>query len=92
MFFLLKIDWEVIGFGTITADGDCSMKLKDAYSCQAGDTGLISGLRKSPQEGNEPTAVFLPGKSHGHRNMVGYSPWGSKTVRYDLITKPQQLH
>ena len=21
---------------------------------------------------------FLPGKSHGQRSMVGYSPWGSK--------------
>ena len=23
-----------------------------------------------------PTAVFLPGKSHGWRSLVGYSPWG----------------
>ena len=22
-----------------------------------------------------PTPVFLPGKSHGHRCLVGYSPW-----------------
>ena len=22
-----------------------------------------------------PTPVFLPGKSHGQRNLVGYSPW-----------------
>ena len=26
----------------------------------------------------QPTPVFLPGKSHGWRNLVGYSPWGSK--------------
>ena len=24
------------------------------------------------------TPVLLPGKSHGQRNMVGYSPWGRK--------------
>ena len=24
----------------------------------------------------QPTLVFLPGKSHGHRNLVGYSTWG----------------
>ena len=24
-----------------------------------------------------PTPVFLPGKSHGGRSLVGYSPWGS---------------
>ena len=26
----------------------------------------------------QPTPVFLPGKSHGQRSLVGYSPWGSK--------------
>ena len=23
-----------------------------------------------------PTPVLLPGKSHGRRSLVGYSPWG----------------
>ena len=27
---------------------------------------------------SQPTPVFLPGKSHGRRSMVGYSPWGRK--------------
>ena len=26
----------------------------------------------------QPTPVLLPGKSHGWRSMVGYSPWGRK--------------
>ena len=26
----------------------------------------------------QPTPVLLPGKSHGRRNLVGYSPWGCK--------------
>ena len=26
----------------------------------------------------EPTPVFLPGKSHGWRSLVGYSSWGCK--------------
>ena len=26
----------------------------------------------------QPTAVFLPGKSHGQRTLAGYSPWGCK--------------
>ena len=26
----------------------------------------------------QPTAVFLPGKSHEQRSLVGYSPWGPK--------------
>ena len=24
-------------------------------------------------------SVFLPGKSHGQRSLVGYSPWGCKS-------------
>ena len=26
-----------------------------------------------------PIPVFLPGESHGHRNLAGYSPWGCKS-------------
>ena len=37
----------------------------------------------------QPTPVFLPGKCHGQRGLAGYSPWGPKTVRHDLITKKQ---
>ena len=28
----------------------------------------------------QPTPVFLPGKSHGWWNLVGYSPWGCKEL------------
>ena len=33
-----------------------------------------------------PTLVFLPGKSHGQRNLEGYSPWGSQRVRHNRAT------
>ena len=33
----------------------------------------IPSSRKLP-----PTPVFLPGKFHGQRSLVGYSPWGLK--------------
>ena len=26
----------------------------------------------------QPTSVFLPGKFHGQRSLVGYSPWSHK--------------
>ena len=26
----------------------------------------------------QPTPVFLPGKSHGQKSLVGYSPWGHR--------------
>ena len=31
------------------------------------------GVRK-----RQPTPVFMPGKSHGPRSLVGYNPWGHK--------------
>ena len=30
----------------------------------------------------QPIPVFLPGKFHGQRSLVGYSPWGCR-VRHD---------
>ena len=55
----------------------------------AGELGSIPGLKRSFGEGNgNPlTSVFLPGKYHGQRSQVGYSPWGSQRVRHDWATK-----
>ena len=33
----------------------------------------------------QPTPVLLPGKSHGWRSLVGFSPWG-RWVGYDWAT------
>ena len=38
----------------------------------------------------QPTPGFLPGKSHGQRNRVGYSLWGCKRVGDNFPTKQQQ--
>ena len=27
------------------------------------------------EKGMQPTPISLPGKSHGQRSLVGYSPW-----------------
>ena len=35
----------------------------------------------------QPTLVFLPGKYHGQRSLVGYSPWGHKRFGHDFATK-----
>ena len=32
----------------------------------------------------QPSAVFLPGKSYGQRNLVGYSLWGRKETAMRL--------
>ena len=40
---------------------------------------LILGLGRSPGGGQwQPTTLFLPGKSHGLRSLVDYSPWDQK--------------
>ena len=47
----------------------------------AGDTGLIPGLGRSPGEGNgNPLPIFLSVKSHGQRSLASYSPWVPKRV------------
>ena len=38
----------------------------------------------------QPTPVFLPGKAHGQRNLVSYSPWGRRRLGHDLATQQQQ--
>ena len=37
------------------------------------------------------TLVFLPGKFHGHRSLVGYSPWSHKRVRTHTHTYSTHL-
>ena len=55
------------------------------------DVGPISQVRKIPWGRKwQPTQTFLPGKSHGQRGLVGYSPSGSQNVRHNLAAKQQQ--
>ena len=42
-------------------------------------------IRKIPWERKwQSTPIFLPGKSHGQRSLVGYSPQGRQRIRHDL--------
>ena len=45
----------------------------------------LESSQKDPQEKEMATRtpVFLPGKSHGQRSLVGYSPWGRKKKKKD---------
>ena len=43
-----------------------------------GDTGSIPGLKIPWSRKWQPTPVFLSGKVHGQRSLVGYSPWCRK--------------
>ena len=35
----------------------------------------------------QPTPLFLPGKSHRQRSLVGYRPWGRQRVGLNLATE-----
>ena len=54
--------------------------------------GSISESGRLPwRRKRQPTPVFLPGKFHGQRSLVGYSPQGHKRVGHSLATKWQQI-
>ena len=40
----------------------------------------------------QPTPVFLPGESHGQRNLEGYSPWGHKELDMTKATEYALMH
>ena len=62
-----------IGSQRVGHDRATSLSLSSAFS----KTSL--NIRKFPWRRKwHPTPVFLPGKSHGGRSPVGYSPWGHK--------------
>ena len=43
------------------------------------DTGLIPGSGRYPRVGNGNTLqYYLPGRFHGQRSLMGYSPWDHK--------------
>ena len=64
-------------------------------ACNSGDPGWIPGLGRFRRRRKwQPTPVFLSGKSHGQRSLVGYSPWGCEksdtTEEYFSLSLGQQ--
>ena len=46
---------------------------------RCGRHGFDPWVGKIPcKRAGQLTPVFLPGESHGQRNLAGYSPWGHK--------------
>ena len=59
----------------------------------AGDAGLIPGLGRSRSRKQQPTPVFLFGKSHGQRSLAGYSPWGCEVSHMtEWLNNKSTLH
>ena len=52
-----------------------------ACQCRRHETQIQSWAGKIPWRRTwQPTPVFLPGESHGWRNLAGYSPWGHEEL------------
>ena len=50
-------------------------------ACQCRRHEFYPWVRKIPWRRKwQPTPVFLLGKSHGQKSLVGYSPWGHKEL------------
>ena len=50
-------------------------------TCNAGRPRFDPWVGKVPWRRKwQPTPVFLPGESHGQRNLTDYSPWGHKEL------------
>ena len=58
-----------------------------ASAYNVGDLGSIPGLGRPLEKEMATTPALLPGKSHGWRSLVSYSPWGSKE-----LDTTEQLH
>ena len=64
------------------------VKNPSANAGDARDAGLIPGSGRSPGVGKwQPTPVFLLGKFHEQRSLVGCSPWSLKRVGYNWVTE-----
>ena len=60
-------------------------------ACQCRSRRFCPWVGKIPRRGKwQATPVFLPGKSHGQRSLVGYSPRGPKRVGHNVLTKQQK--
>ena len=66
----------------------CLSSKESTYQCRR--FGFSPWVRKIPWRRKwQPTPVFLPGKSHGQRSLVGCSSRGRKGVGHNLTTKQQ---
>ena len=53
----------------------------------SGDSGFIPGSGRSPGGGNGNPLQHSCLGNPMDRSLVGYSPWGHKTVEHDIVTK-----
>jgi len=71
LWYMLAVVTIILGFPG-GSDGK-----ESTWKC--GRPGFDPWVRKMPWRREwQPTPIFLPGKFHGQKSLVGYSPWGHK--------------
>ena len=70
-------DYDAVGF-----PGGSVVKNLPAKQ-EMGDPSL--GWEDPLEKGMATTPIFLPGKIHGQRSLMGYSPWGSRRFIEQLV-------
>ena len=72
--FTYKLDGQIIPHMLFA-----SVKEKNVFPILLSHQEQIERLKDLGWGGKwQPTAVFLPGKSHEQRSLMGYSAWGPK--------------
>ena len=67
--------------GYLSFPGSSVVKNMPANAGATGDVGSTPGSGRFPWVKKwQPTPVFLPGRFHGLRSLVGYSPWDCKEL------------
>ena len=61
--------------------------LQGIPTCQCRRRRFDPWVRKIPwRRACQPTPVVLPGKFHGQKSLLGYSPWGRKELNTTEVT------
>ena len=68
--------WKDVEMGR--PDANCALWAQGANLYLVSDSLYLWGFLAFYQSLWQPIPVLLPGKSHGQRSVVGYSPWGHK--------------
>ena len=74
---IASLGWYILLLGFLSGTVAKNMPTNAGATGDAGS--IVSWVGKIPWRRKwQPTQVFLPRKSHGQRNLMGYSPWGCK--------------
>ena len=64
--------------GELALENDKILGINTLAKITLKEVEISYGCPKRWRRKRQPSPVLLPGKSHGRRSIVGYSPWGLK--------------